>query len=152
MVCPTLSCALSFSVTVKLAYSCDRSVNVTICVPAVRILPYLDVADAEFAIEWSADQFLRNDRLGPGDPGIGLVIRRLRLIDGRLRSELARGQLLGPVQRQLRHRGLCLEARQIRLLGSIEQLHQRVSGLHIAIPAVNMMSVMRPLTSEVTLT
>ena len=135
----------------KLAYSCDRSVSVTICVPAVRILADLDVADAEFAVERRAHQLLRNDRLGLGDAGIGLVIRRLRLIDGRLRAELARRQLLGAVQRQLRHRGLRLEAREIALLGAIEQLHQRAAGLHCE-PAVNMMSVMRPLTSEVTLT
>ena len=36
---PTLSWAESFSVTVKLAYSADRSVNETICVPAVRYCP-----------------------------------------------------------------------------------------------------------------
>src|SRR4051812_4014470 len=95
-----------------------------------EILAYLDVPDAEFTIEWSADELLRNDGLGPGDSGIGLVIRRLRLIDGRLRSELARGELLGAVQRQLRDRRLRLEVRQIRLFRSIEQLDERVSGLH----------------------
>ena len=38
-VCPTLSAALSFSVTVKFAYSIDRSVSETIWVPAVRYWP-----------------------------------------------------------------------------------------------------------------
>jgi hypothetical protein len=84
-------------------------------------------------------------------PALAWSIRRLRLIDGGLRSELTRGQLLGAIERQLRHRGLRLEACEIALLGGIEQLHQRRARLHAG-PAVNMISVMRPLTSEVTLT
>ena len=62
------------------------------------------MANAEFAVERRAHQLLRNDRLGLGDAGIGLVEGRLRGIDRRLRTELARGQLLGAIERELRHR------------------------------------------------
>ena len=114
----------------KLAYSCDRSVSVTIWRAGGEELADLDMADAEFAVERRAHQLLRDDRLGLGDAGIGLVIGGLRLIDGRLRPELARRKLLGAIQRQLRHRGLRLEAREIALVGAVEQLHQRTAGLH----------------------
>ena len=148
---PTLSWPLSFSVTVKFAYSVDRSVSDTICVPAVRNWPTSTVTHAEFAVERRAHQFLRNDRFGLGDAGIGLVVRGLRLIHRRLRTELARRELLGPIQRQFRDRRLRLEIGEIALIRTVEQLHQRRSRLH-GEPALNMMSVMRPLTSEVTLT
>jgi len=94
---------------VKFAYSVDRSVT-------------------EFAVERRAHQLLRDDRLGLGDAGAGLVISSLRGIHRRLRAELARGELLGAVQRQLRHRGLRLEACQIALIRTVEQLHQRRTG------------------------
>ena len=89
-----------------------------------------DVADAEFAVERRAHQLLRNDRLGLGDAGNGLVIGRLRRIGRRLRTELTRRQLLGAIERQLRAGRLRLEAREIALLGAVEQLHQRASRLH----------------------
>ncbi len=109
------------------------------------------MADAEFAVERCAHQLLRNERLGLGNARIGLVICRLRGIGRRLRTELARRELLGAIQRQLRAGSLRLEARQIALVGSVEQLQQRTTAFTLA-PAVNMMSVMRPETSEVTLT
>ncbi len=83
----------------------------------------LDVTDAEFAVKWRAHKLLRNNRLGLGDAGVGLVIRRLRRIDRRLRAELTRGELLGAIQRQLRAGGLRLETREIALFGAVEQLH-----------------------------
>ena len=58
--------------------------------------------DAEFAVERRAHQLLRNDRLGLGDAGVGLVIRRLRLIDRRLRYRVGAQQFLLPLQSQLR--------------------------------------------------
>ena len=88
------------------------------------------MADAEHAVERRAHQLLRNDRLGLGNAGVGLVIRRLRGIDRRLRTELTRGKLLGAIQRQLPDDGLRLEAREIALIGGVEQLHQRTSRLH----------------------
>ena len=106
---------------------------------------------AEFAVERRPHQLLRNNRFGLGDAGIGLVVGRLRLIDGRLRAELPGGELLGAIERQLRPRRLCLEAGEIALLGPIEQLHQRLPAFTVE-PASNMMSVTRPPTSEVTLT
>ena len=72
-ICPTFNWPLSFSGMVKLANSTDRSVSDTICVPAVRILADLDLADAELAVERRAHQLLRDDGLGLGDAGIGLV-------------------------------------------------------------------------------
>ena len=70
--------ALSFSVTVKFAYTCDRSVSDHDLGARGEVLADFDVADAEFAVERRAHQLLRNDRLGLGDAGIGLVERRLR--------------------------------------------------------------------------
>ena len=90
----------------------------------------LDTTHAKLAVKGRAHQLLRNDRLGFGDAGIGLLIRRLRLVHGCLRAELTRGELLGAIQRQLCHRGLRLVARKIALLGAVEQLHQRGAGLH----------------------
>ncbi|MGY4331208.1 hypothetical protein ACVWWG_005625 [Bradyrhizobium sp. LB7.2] len=66
---------------------------------------------------------------GLGNSGHCLVVGSLRLINGRLRTELARRQLLGAVERQLRDGCLRLEAREIALLGRVEQLHQRRAGL-----------------------
>src|SRR6185369_8976858 len=64
-----------------------------------QVLTDFDLANAEFAVE-----------------------RRLRLIDGRLRPELTAGQLLGAVERELRHGRLRLEAGKVGLLRTIEQL------------------------------
>jgi len=84
-------------------------------------------------------------------PALALVIGRLRRIRRRLRPELARRQLLGAIQRQLRADRLRLEARKVALIGTVEQLQQWRARFHGG-AGVNMMSVMRPETSEVTLT
>jgi len=64
-----------------------------------EVLADFNMPDAEFAIKRRAHQLLRNDRLCPRNPSVGLIVGRLRLIDGRLRTELARGELLGAVER-----------------------------------------------------
>ena len=95
-----------------------------------KVLADLDVTDAEYTVEWSPHHLLRDDRFGLGDACFRLIERGLRLIDGRLRAELMRGELLGALQRQLSHHGLRLEVGEIALLWGIEQLHQRRALLH----------------------
>ena len=95
-----------------------------------QVLTDFHLADAEFAVEGRLHQLLRDDGLGPGNAGVSLVERRLRLVDGCLRPELTRGQLLGAVKRELRHGRLGLEAGKVALLGGIEQLHERRTFLH----------------------
>ena len=90
----------------------------------------LDATNAKFAIERRTHELLGNDRFGLGNAGIGLIVGRLHRIDGRLRAELARRQLLGAIKRQRSAGRLCLKARKIALLGAIEQLHERASGFH----------------------
>ena len=95
-----------------------------------QILSDLDLANAEFAVERRPHQLLRDDRLGLGDAGAGLIERRLRGIHRRLRSDLALRQLLGAVQRDLRHALLRLEVGEVALLGTVEHLHQRRALFH----------------------
>ncbi len=63
-------------------------------------------------------------------PALAWSIGRLRLVDGRLRPELSRGELLGAIERQLRHHRLRLEVGEVALVGRVEQLHQRTARLH----------------------
>ena len=95
-----------------------------------QILSDLDLAHAEFAVERRPHQLLRDNGFGLGDTGIGLIERRLCRIDGGLRPELARSQLLGAIERELRHRRLRLEDGEVALLGTVEQLHQRRARFH----------------------
>ncbi|MET4741396.1 hypothetical protein ABIF73_005535 [Bradyrhizobium japonicum] len=93
-----------------------------------QILSNLDLAHAEIAGERCAHQLLRDHRLGLGDAGHRLIVGSLRVIDGRLRAELARGQLLGAVERELRDGRLRLVIGEVALLRHVEELHQRRAG------------------------
>ena len=118
-----------------------------------QILADFDLADAEFAVERRAHQLLRDDRLGLGDAGIGLVVRRLR----RDRRSPA-GRTGATASCLARSSDSCatvacaLKLARSPCSGRVEQLHQRRVRPSRWRPAVNMISVMRPLTSEVTLT
>ena len=90
-----------------------------------------DMANTELAIEWRQHALLGDDRLGLGNAGRGLVISGLRGVNGGLRAELARRQLLGAVERKLRAGRLRLETRQIALVGRIVELHQGRARLHM---------------------
>ena len=90
----------------------------------------LDLANAEFAVERRPHQLLRDDGLGLGDAGAGLIERGLRIVHRCLRPELAVRQLLGAIQRDLRHALLRLVVGKVALLGSVEQLNQRRTRLH----------------------
>ena len=92
----------------------------------------LDLTNAEIALERRPHQLLRDDGFRLGDAGAGLIERGLRIIHGRLRSELALGQLLGAIQRYLPHPLLRLVIREVALLGTVEQLHERRTGFHMA--------------------
>ena len=128
--CPTFNWPLSFSVHREVGEQ-HRQIGQRHDLRARgQVLADLDLADAEFAVERRAHQLLRDDGLrswrcrhwpGRRRPAPG--------IDRRLRSELARGELLGAIELQRGHRRLRLEAGEIALLRAVEQLHQRRARL-----------------------
>ena len=95
------------------------------------ILTELDLPDAELAGERRSDQLLLDQRLGPGDPRLGLLERRVVLVDGRLGTEIALGQDLRAIEVELGEMRLRLVAREIALIGPIVQLDQRIARLDL---------------------